>query len=190
MYYHASQVKNIKELEPRVSNHNKPLIYFSSKRENVLVYLSNAVEKYCKENNFKYEGIWSKWAAYGFTKDGKLEIQEYYPNATYETYKGVSGYIYSIDNIPNIEKQEDIPYAFHTREKVNVTNVEYINDAYDEIQKEIKKGNIVLKSYEEFIKEKKDWLYRTIQKEYDESVNHPEYRYFLINKFPFIKKDN
>lgn len=190
MYYHASQVKNIKELEPRVSNHNKPLIYFSNKRENVLVYLSNAVEKYCKENNFKYEGIWSKWASYGFTKDGKLEIQEYYPNATYETYKGVSGCIYSIDNIPNIEKQEDIPYAFHTREKVNVTNVEYINDAYDEIQKEIKKGNIVLKSYEEFIKEKKDWLYRTIQKEYDESVNHPEYRYFLINKFPFIKKDN
>ena len=49
MIYHASQIKDIKVLEPRVSNHNKPLVYFSSKRENVLVYLSNAVEKYCKE---------------------------------------------------------------------------------------------------------------------------------------------
>ena len=60
MYYHASQTPKIKELKPRISNHNKPLIYFSNKRENVLVYLSNAIEKYCKENNFNYNGIWSK----------------------------------------------------------------------------------------------------------------------------------
>lgn len=188
MYYHASQTGNIKILKPRISNHNKPLIYFSSKRENVLVYLSNAVEKYCKETNFDYNGIWTKWAAYGFTKNGKLEIQEYYPNATYETYKGVSGYIYYVENIDSIENQEDIPFAFHTNQDVKVLSSEYIEDAYDEIQKEIKNGNIALKKYEDFIQEKKDWLYKTIQKEYDESVNHPEYRYFLINKFPFIKK--
>ncbi len=45
MFFHASPVEGIKRLEPRVSNHNIPLIYFSSKRENVLVYLSNTVEK-------------------------------------------------------------------------------------------------------------------------------------------------
>ncbi|MGN0973204.1 MAG: hypothetical protein ACI4OT_00520 [Bacilli bacterium] len=66
-----------------------------------------------------------------------LEIQEYYPNATYETYHGVSGYIYSTDSIPNVEKQEDIPNAFHTSENVEVTHCEYIEDAYKEIQKEI-----------------------------------------------------
>ena len=49
MYYHASNVKGIEIIEPRVSNHGIPLIYFSKKRENVLVYLSNAVEKYCKD---------------------------------------------------------------------------------------------------------------------------------------------
>ena len=188
MYYHASQTKNIKTLKPRISNHNIPLIYFSSKKENVLVYLCNAVEKYCKENKFKYDGIWSKWASYGFTKEGILEIQEYYPNATYETYKGVSGYIYSVENIDNLEEQEDIPYAFHTNTNVNVTSCEYIKDAYEEIEKEIKKGNIVIKKYDDFIEEKKEWLYMTIQKEYDEAINHPEYRYFLINKFPFINK--
>ena len=31
-------------------------------------------------------------------------------------------------------------------------------------------------------------IYREIQKEYDEAIDHPEYRYFLTNKFPFIKK--
>ncbi len=41
MFFHASQVANITELEPRISNHGVPLIYFSRKRENVLVYLSN-----------------------------------------------------------------------------------------------------------------------------------------------------
>lgn len=45
MYYHASQVEGIKQLEPRVSDHHIPLVYFSTKRENTLVYLSNAIEK-------------------------------------------------------------------------------------------------------------------------------------------------
>ena len=49
MYYHASPVGGIRQLEPRISNHGVPLIYFSRKRENVLVYLSNAIEKYCRD---------------------------------------------------------------------------------------------------------------------------------------------
>ena len=188
MYYHASQTKDITVLEPKVSNHNKPLVYFSNKKENTLVYLSNAVEKFCKENNFDYDGIWSTWASYGFTKDGRLEIQEYYPNATYETYKGTSGYIYYVEDIPGIQKQEDIPNAFITDKKVKVFDCEYIEDAYEKICDEIQKGNITLVKYEDFIKQKKDWLYKIIQKEYDEATDHPEYRYFLINKFTFIKK--
>ena len=43
---------------------------FSKKRENVLVYLSNAIQKYCIEQGFEYSGIWQKWAYYGFDKDG------------------------------------------------------------------------------------------------------------------------
>ena len=45
MYFHALQTENIKNLKPKISNHNIPLIYFSDKRENVLVYLSNTAEK-------------------------------------------------------------------------------------------------------------------------------------------------
>ncbi len=188
MYYHASQVSNIDVLEPRVSNHGKPWIYFSSKRENVLVYLSNAVEKYSKETGFKYDGIWSKWGPYGFNKDGILEIQEYYPNATYETYKGISGYIYCVKDIEGLERLEDIPFAFHTPCSTKVDSCEFIADAYEEIMKEVENGNIALIKYEDFIKVKKEWLYKIIQKEYDLALDHPEYRYFLTSKFPFIKK--
>ena len=42
MYYHASSIGGITRLEPHISNHGLPLIYFSTKRENVLVYLSNS----------------------------------------------------------------------------------------------------------------------------------------------------
>ena len=98
-FFHASQTKNIKILKPNISNHNIPLIYFSDKRENVLVYLSNAIEKFCKEKHFKFEGFWHKWGPYGFDKDGRLCLEEYYPNALKETYSGVKGYIYSCDSI-------------------------------------------------------------------------------------------
>ena len=56
MYYHASSVKGITQLTPQSSNHGIPLVYFSTKRENVLVYLSNSIEKYCVETGFSYNG--------------------------------------------------------------------------------------------------------------------------------------
>ena len=49
MLFHASPIPNIKTLTPHVSNHGKSFIYFSSKPENTFVYLSNAVEKCCRE---------------------------------------------------------------------------------------------------------------------------------------------
>ena len=99
MYYHASPIGGITQLEPRISNHGIPLVYFSRKRENVLVYLSNAIEKYCRETGFRYDGIYQKWGPYGFNKDGRLQLEEYYPNALGSTYKGVSGYIYNAETI-------------------------------------------------------------------------------------------
>lgn len=187
MYYHASQTKGIKILEPRVSNHNIPLIYFSDKRENVLVYLSNAIEKHCKETNFNYNGNYYKWASYGFNKEGKLQLEEYYPNATEETYKGVSAYIYYIKDIPGKEKMNEILNAYKTNIETPIDSVEYIQDAYEEIMKAVEKGEIILIKYNDFIKQKKDWLDNIIRKEYAESENHPEYKYFLESKFKFLK---
>lgn len=97
LLYHASGTAGIKTLEPRISNHGRALVYFSQKRENTLVYLSNAIERYCKSVSFEHKGPWQKWASYGFTKDGRLLLEEYYENALDETYKGVSGYSIQFD---------------------------------------------------------------------------------------------
>ena len=186
-YYHATNIKDIDVLKPHISNHNKALIYFSSKRENVLVYLSNAIEKFCKETNFKHDGYFTPWGPYGFTEDGLIQLEEYYPNALEETYKGVSGYIYSTTNVENIDSLSNIKDVYVTDKETKIENVEYIIDAYEEILKAEQEGLIKIVRYEEFIKVKKDWLYKTIQNEYDNEQSKPEYIYFLKSKFPFIK---
>ena len=189
MFYHASPIKGIVQLEPRISNHGIPLIYFSKKRENVLVYLSNAVEKYCKETGFAYEGTWQKWGPYGFTKEGMLCLEEYYPNALVSTYKGVSGYIYSTETIVDSGFQVNIPDAATSSLPVPVTGVEFVPDAYEAILQAEKEGLIVIRRYEEMTDKKKEWNTRTIREEYQSAADHPEYRHFLRGCFPDILED-
>lgn len=189
MYYHASKTANIKVLEPRISNHNTPLIYFSSKRENVLVYLSNSIEKYCKETGFSHNGKWHKWASYGFDSDGILRLDEYYPDAIRDTYEGVSGYIYYAEKIKENESSVNISYAFTTSEKTEVSSVEFIEDAYSEIIKASESGLIRIRKYEEMSKNMLNWIEETIRKEYVTAENERDYRYFLKAKFSFLNKE-
>lgn len=188
MYYHASQTAGIKVLNPRTSNHGEPFVYFSRKRENTLVYLSNAVEKFCRETCFEHCGSWYKWASYGFTKDRVLLLQEYYPNATFETYKGVSGYIYSTGLLTDGKVQADIPDAVTAGHPVPVENCEFVPDAYEAIMSAVEAGQMVLQRYEDLNEEMLDWIRRTISKEYEKSADKPEYRHFLKGKFPFLKE--
>ena len=189
MYYHASPVQGITSLEPRVSNHGVPLIYFSKKRENVLVYLSNAIEKYCRETGFSYEGTWEKWGPYGFTRDGRQQLQEYYPNALESTYRGVSGYIYSAQSITDSGFETKIPDAATSSLPVDVTGVEFVPDAYEAILEAERNGLIVIMRYSEMPDRMKEWNERTIREEYDSAKDHPEYRHFLMGNFPEILAD-
>lgn len=186
MYYHASQTGDIKVLEPRISNHNIPLIYFSLKRENVLVYLSNAIEKYCKETGFSHSGKWHKWASYGFESDGTLIIDEYYPNALIDTYKGVSGYIYSAENVCVNEDSININNAVTSSLPVPVSGVEFIEDAYAELIGAEKAGLIKIRRYEEMSDKMLRWIEKTIRNEYSEAENEADYRHFLKAKFSFL----
>ena len=190
MYYHASPIANIEVLEPRTSNHNMPLIYFSTKRENVLVYLSNAIEKHCKETGFSHNGKWHKWASYGFESDGTLRIDEYYPNAIEDTYKGVSGYIYYADTISETESNININNVAITSKPVSVSACEFVEDAYQEILKAFEAGLIKIRRYEEMSNTMLSWIETTIKNEYQEAKNEPDYRCFLKAKFSFLESIN
>ena len=189
MLFHTSQIGKIKILEPRISNNNIPLIYFSDKRENVLVYLSNAVEKVCKEKHFKFNGLWHKWGSYGFEKDGRLRFEEYYPNALEDTYKGIEGYIYSCSKIDPYQKLDiKIPNTFITAQKTTVDNCEFIPDAYNEMINAEANGLITILRYNEFISniKRREWLKKTIIDEYRNNSAHPDYRFFLESRFSAI----
>lgn len=188
MLFHASPIRGIEILQPQISNHDIPLIYFSRKRENVLIYLSNAVEKYCKETGFNHSGKWTKWGPYGFSKDGRQRIEEYYPHALIDTYEGVSGYIYAVEDIVDSGFQLQIPDAATSRDPVVVKYCEFIPDAYEAILKAANEGLVSILRYEDCSEEKLKWIKRTFQEEYAKSIDRLEYRYFLESKFPFVNK--
>ncbi len=185
MFYHASPTHCIEVLEPRVSNHGKPLVYLSKKRENVLPYLSNAVEKYCRETGFPHEGPWYKWGSYGF-HNGLIRIDEYWPDALKETYSGVSGYIYAVETVPGGEEQEDIPDAVVTSQQVPVMGCEYVPDAYEAILIAAEAGQILIRRYEDLPESMLRWIDNCIKEQYEEARDVPTYRHFLKGKFPEI----
>lgn len=188
MYYHASPVRGIAQLKPHVSNHGVPLVYFSKKRENVLVYLSNAIEKYCRETGFEHDGNYQKWGPYGFDKDGCMRLEEYYPNALIRTYKGVPGYIYCAETISDSGFAVQIPNAAASSVPVDVSCAEFIPDAYEAILQAEREGLLSVVRYEEMTDKMKAWLERTIREEYAKASEHPEYRHFLKGNFPEILK--
>ena len=189
MYYHASKTAGIKMLEPRVSEHGVPLVYFSKKRENVLIYLSNAVEKYCRETGFEYSGSFSKWGPYGFGADGRLRLEEYYPDALVKTYSGVSGYIYRVDHICPAELDIRIPDAAVSAISVKVTSVEFVPDAYEAILDAERRELITVLRFKDLSDRQREWIGNTICKEYAQAADHPEYRFFLRENFPWISFD-
>ena len=186
MFYHASPTAGIRVLEPRVSNHDTPLIYFSKKRENVLVYLGNSIEKFCRDTGYAHTGKWTKWGPYGF-QNGILQLDEYYPNAFAETYAGVSGYIYHANSIQEAEQDIAIPDAAVSVVPVPVDGAEFVPDAYEAILDAEHKGLIFLRRYESLSGKMLNWIRKTMQEQYDSAEDLPEYRYFLKNKFDFIQ---
>ena len=185
MYFHASQTADIEYLEPRISNHGIPLLYFSAKRENTLVYLSNAIEKYCRETGYLHHGKWTKWGSYGFTKEGILRLEEYWPSATIDTYKGVSGYIYSAAQTDDMEAMPEIPFCYVAKTTAKVEYAEYIPDAYDSLMEAVEKGEIILQKYEDLSEASLQWIHQTMIKEYETASE--EYQYFLRNHFAFLQ---
>lgn len=190
MLYHASPVGGLTVLTPHASNHQQELVYLSQKRENVLVYLANAVERHCRRVGFGYDGTWKKWASYGFGQDGILTLEEYYPNAARETYQGVGGYVYACPETGACRRFGEIPFAVISQDPVRVCACEWVEDAYEAILEAQAQGKLRLVPYEEHSPKKLDWIKRTVLREYEWEKEHEDYREFLQAKFPFVLTDS
>lgn len=188
MYYHASKTGNINILKPSISNHKKEYVYFSDKRENILIYVSNPIEKYCRENNFNYKDKYNWFAPYGFNKDGILCYEEYYPNLLYESYYGVSGYIYHVKSNNEIKPLKDIRNVYVSENPVPVDKIEYIDNVYNELLKEETNGKIKIIRYKDLTEDRKKQIKEIITKDYLENINDLPTKYFYENHFDFLKE--
>ena len=182
MFYHASNIADIKTLIPFSSGHGKPLVYFSTKKENTLVYLSHPVERYCKEIGFEPSDRYYRFMSYRFTEDHLLEILEYWPNALEETYKGVSGYIYATSRISNAQTM-DLPYVIASETPVAIETFEYVPDAFLAIKQAEEEGKIKIVRYQENSADSLDKIKKLVFREYEKAQSIPAYKAFLEAKF-------
>lgn len=183
--YHASPIPHLTELTPHVSNHGKPLVYLADRRESVLVYLSNPVERHCKRTGFPHDGPFYKFASYGFSPEGMPVLEEYYPDAFGDTFAGVSGWIYRAES-GDCTPLEGIPGAFVSERPVKVADREFVPDAYEAILQAEKEGFVLLRRYQSHSPEKLRWIGDMVKKEYQNAAKYPDYQDFLQAKFPHL----
>ena len=177
IYYHASDVEGIRVLKTGESS----LVYFSTKRENVLVYLSNAIKRYCLETGVPYRNE-CKWGPYGFTHDGRILIEEYYPDALVRTYSGEKGYIYMAEDVADSGDCSHIRDVVTSRTPVPVSGVEVVEDAYLAILQAERDGLLAIRRYDEMTERHREWLANTIRQQYL-ATDKPEYKHFLLGHF-------
>ncbi len=183
-FYHASDCANLKELTPKQSSYiQNPTLFFSSKIENVLIYLANPVKRFYEKKYGKSNQIFQKFATYGFNKDKILFIDEYYPNALQENFGDIPGYIYEIETEPNSLIENKIPFVYTTTSPQKVINSTYIPNALNLVLDFEQKGLIKINRYETLTEKKKQIIEQQI-KDCFANTDDKIFKEFLVEKFP------
>lgn len=182
-FYHASDISNLQELKPQSSVYiENPTLYFSSKMENVLIYLANPVKKFYEQKYGKSNQIFQKFATYGFNKEKLLTIDEYYPNALEENFGDVSGYIYEIEADPNSLCENKIPFVYSTNQPQKVVKSTYVPNALDLVLKFEQKGLIKINRFETLSEKKLQIIKQQVEDCYAKT-DDKIFKEYLTEKF-------
>ncbi len=132
-FYHGCRDGNIKEFKTELSRDG--YVYATSSRLIALTYIARVFP-----NMFKTE------------KDKEVFI-EIVPNFFEDTIKGCSGYVYLMENKKNfipINQDKNCAHSnsFKIKENVKVVSVEYIEDVYQELNKYIESGQLIIRKFE------------------------------------------
>ena len=140
-YYHCSPTAGLTVLQPRKpDSFEKPArVYLTTLLPMALMYTVR---------NYEY--------SYGYTKEGQIYFDEYFPNALEILYKGKSASLYLCDPA-NIEKTR-IPNEAISEAPVPVISETYIPDAYDALLDQEKMGTLVIHRHHELSEGKRNWI--------------------------------
>lgn len=135
--FHGSKTADIKVLEPRIADHEKPYVYLSTSEAVAAIYLCSAVEK-------PYY-----WFPYGFNENGIPVYHELYPNALREISECVKGYIYTVEADENqLIPFKNIPCARLSEKPLSISGCVEIQDAYELYLKYEREGKMRISRFE------------------------------------------
>lgn len=142
-YFHCSSVAGLKVLEPRKpeSFHKPKCVYMTTLLPMALMY---------GVRNFEY--------TYGYTKEGQIHFDEYFPNALEILYKGKSASLYRC--APTDTATTQIPNEVVSEANVEVTGELAIPDVYEALLEEERKGTLIIRRYGELSEKMLEWIRR------------------------------
>lgn len=168
--YHGSDKNGLTTLRPYISDHGKPYVYFTD--------CFNLAVMYAAKNPIN---------TYWFM-DGVLHYDEYFDNQFKTLHNGKSGTIYGVD--ATLTKYERMPWVYLSETAVDVCPVIRIDNIYEYLNEIVKKGGIVLHSYNEFSDKAKEFNLSQIRNEIvcNHLIDKPDdsYAMFMQKYFPSV----
>lgn len=179
--YHGSNVGEIKILEPRQADHDKPYVYLSAIEAVAAIYMCNAVER-------PYY-----WFPYGF-EQGNTDVPVYYelyPDALREVSQGVHGYLYLAEaDETQVISLKNIPCARLAVKPIPVLRCTEVSNVYELLQRYINEGKLKVRRYEDTSQDKLEKWYDMILGDIREMQLYKtpdcSYAEFIKKKFPFV----
>lgn len=177
-FYHGSPISDLAELEPALSEHGKPYIYFAA---NPLVALLYAVKPVPKPFSFY---------PYGFDSKGTVVYSEYFENAFEKLYKGKVGYLYECDTVNNVEQPTQIHCAYTCTDPVKIDRVTKISDLYEYYIEQEKFGSFKRKRFRDISEKEMAFVLEDMKntvKQYDlrNNLDNPM-AIFVAEHFPAL----
>ena len=176
--YHGSNIVGLRQLEPKLADHDRPYVYLTTIEAVAALYLCNAVEK-------PYY-----WFPYGFQNNDSVPVyHELYPDALRLVSEEIKGCIYKVDaNEDAVIPFKNIPCARLGTVPLDVIDCIEVPNAYDLIQEYIRGGKLKVSRYEEKTTEQLEWWYSNVADYMYEKnmIDNPEcsYAQFVKKKLP------
>lgn len=142
-YYHCSPTAGLTVLEPRKPQFSEkpPRVYMTTLLPMALMY---------GIRNYEY--------TYGYTKEGQIYLDEYFPDAL-ELYRGKSASLYICD--PAAPETTQIPNEAISEKTVTVLKEIPIPDVLDALLEQERLGTLIIRRYHELPEHGYAWIRNT-----------------------------
>lgn len=190
IYFHGSKTGGIRSIIPHESLHGQPLVYLSSNFVVACFYTVNAIEAFFERNSPSRQTHFEPFFPYGFSPEGIPVLDEYYPNATKETYFGKKGFLYSCEIEETLGNSTNISCAVTSEKAIPVKDVQSYPDMYETLCALERKKQLIINRYEEYTMKQLQKIDEIVLGEIERNrlYDNPEnaYSVFLRAKFPHL----